>query len=442
MTETNSVDRMHPNAPGVNQSDRLVPINLRQSGPTPVQMLISTRVRKSPFWHLSIEAGAWRATVYNRMYHPRGYVRPEDGGAMVEYDALINRVTLWDVAVERQVRVKGPDAEAFVNYVITRDATRIAPMHGKYCILCNDKGGILNDPVLLRLSDDEFWFSISDSDLMLWLQGVNVGKGWNVEIDEIDVSPLQIQGPLSEELMADLVGEEIRGIPYYGMLEAEIGGASVVISQTGFSGEKGYEVYVRDATLQAEAVWYAIRGAGSRHGLRVIAPAHHRRIAAGILSWGQDLDAETSPFQVNLSYQVPRKKEADYVGKATLEAQRDRIEAGDYPFALKMVGLKLGGKPITDYAPDFWLVQDDAGKRVGYVTSPWWSPELGFNIALAHVPYALSELGTPLRVELPEAYCEVSGQPVAAEVCDVPFRASENPSARERAMAKGRDSSD
>lgn len=433
---------LHANVPLVDQSDREVPYNLRQSGPTAVQMLISTRIRKSPFWHLSIEAGAWRADVYNRMYHPRGYVRPEDGGAMAEYDALVNRVTLWDVAVERQIRVKGPDAEAFVDFVITRDATKIKPMRGKYCILCNDRGGILNDPVLLRLSKDEFWFSIADSDLLLWLQGVNVAKRWDVVIDEIDVAPVQVQGPLSEDLMADIVGDEVRKIPYFGMFETEIAGCPVVISQTGFSGEKGYEVYVRDATLNAEDVWYAIRGTGSRYGLRVIAVAHHRRIAAGILSWGQDMDNETSPFQVNLAYQVPRNKTADYIGKEALEAQRAQVEQGNYPFKLKMVGLKMGGQPITDYAPDFWLVQDNEGTRVGYITSPWWSPELNINIALAYVPWELSQIGTPLKVELPEAYCEQSGHPVDAEVCDVPFRPSTNPSARERAMSVGKDSTD
>jgi len=431
--------RAHPNVPSVDQSDRSVPVNLRQSGPTPVSMLISTRVRKSPFWHLSIEAGCWRATVYNRMYHPRGYVKPEDGGAMAEYDALVNRVTLWNVAVERQIRVRGPEAERFVNHVITRDATRIAPMHGKYSILCNPAGGILNDPVLLRLAADEFWFSISDSDLMLWLQGVNVGLGHDVEIDEIDAAPLQVQGPLSEDLMADLVGEGVRTIPYYGLMEAEIGGCPVLVSQTGFTGEKGYEVYVRDATLNAEAVWYAIRGTGARYGLRVIAPAHHRRIAAGILSWGQDMDAETSPFQVNLAYQVPRKKTADYIGRRALEAQRAEIDAGRYPFSLKLVGLKMGGRPITDYAPDHWLIATPDRGRVGYVTSPWWSPELETNIALGYVPRALSEVGTELRVELPEAYSEVSGKPVAAEVVPVPFRPSVHPSARERARAEGRD---
>ena len=93
--------KKHPNHPNVDQSDRIVPYNLRQSGRTPTELLISTRVRKSPFWHLSHEAGCWRATIYNRIYHPRGYVKPEDGGAMVEYDALVNRVTMWNVAVER-----------------------------------------------------------------------------------------------------------------------------------------------------------------------------------------------------------------------------------------------------------------------------------------------------------------------------------------------------
>jgi aminomethyltransferase len=396
-------------------------------------------VRKSPFWHLSVEAGCWRATVYNRMYHPRGYIRPEDGGAMAEYDALVNRVTLWNVAVERQIRVRGPQAEAFVDRVITRDATRIAPMQGKYVILCNQQGGILNDPVLLRLGRDEFWFSASDSDLLLWLQGVNVGLGYDVDIAELDVAPLQIQGPLSEEFMADLFGAAIHDMPYYGLMEAELAGCPVVVSQTGYSGEKGYEIYVRDATLNAEAVWYALRGQGARYGLRVIAPAHHRRIAAGILSWGQDMDVETSPFQVNLAYQVPRRKDADYVGRAALEAQRAEIDAGRYPFRLKLVGMKMGGAPITDYAPDFWLIATPEGERVGYVTSPWWSPELGHNIALGHVPWALSGLGTALKVELPEAYVETSGQPVDAEVVDVPFRPSAHAGARERARAHGRD---
>ncbi len=432
----------HPNNPKVDQSDRVVPYNLRQSGRTPVELLISTRVRKSPFWHLSIEAGCWRATTYNRIYHPRGYVRPEDGGMMAEYDALVNRVTMWNVAVERQIRVKGSDAEAFVNYVITRDATKIKPGNGKYAILCNEKGGVLNDPVLLRLSEDEFWFSISDSDLMLWLQGVNVGKKLNVQIDEIDVCPLQIQGPLSENLMAKLVGEPVRDVPFYGLMESKINGADVVISQTGFSGEKGYEIYVRRAHENAEIVWNGVLAAGEEFGLQVVAPAHHRRIAAGILSWGQDLDFETSPFQVNLSYQVPRNKSADYIGKAELERQRAIIDGGDFPFKMRMVGLIFGGKNITDYAPDFWLIADTNGEDMGYITSPWWSPELKTNIALGWVPFASSEVGTKLKVRLPDEYSESPGVAVPGEIVDLPFRESVNPNIRVVVKSRGLDYAD
>ncbi|MFC6962464.1 aminomethyltransferase family protein [Halocatena marina] len=430
-TETPS----HPNVPSVDQSDRMVPRNLRQSGDPGIEMLVSTRVRKSPFFHKSFnEEGAWRATVYNRIYHPRGMVEPEDGGMMKEYDALVNRVTLWDVAVERQIRVKGSDAENFVNYVITRDATEIEPMHGKYVILCNENGGILNDPVLLRPAEDEFWFSISDSTLMQWLQGVNVGHDYDVDIDEIDVAPMQIQGPLSEDVLVDLVGEEVSEIPYYGLMDAEINGCSVLVSQTGFSGEKGFEIYVRDAMKNAEAVWDPVLASVKDHGGMQVAPAHHRRIAAGILSWGQDMDHETSPFQVNLAYQVPDDKEADYIGKETLERQREDIEAGDYPFNMKMVGLKLGGEPISDYAPDFWHVSEsDSGTKVGYVTSPWYSPKLQTNIALAHVPAEKTDIGTEYEVHLPDEYANEPGEPVPAKVAEVPFQKSVNPSAREQA---------
>ena len=432
----------NPNHPSVDQSDRIVPYNLRQSGRTPTELLISTRVRKSPFWQLSHEAGCWRATIYNRVYHPRGYIKPEDGGMMAEYDALVNRVTMWNVAVERQIRVKGPDAEAFTNFVITRDATKIEPGNGKYAILCNDKGGILNDPVLLRLAEDEFWFSLSDSDLMLWLQGVNVAKKYDVTIDEIDVCPLQIQGPLSEDLMAKLAGEELRDIPFYGLMETKIEGVDTVISQTGFTGEKGYEIYVRDAHENAEIVWNAVVEAGEEFGLQVVAPAHHRRIAAGILSWGQDMDFETSPFQVNLYYQVPRNKEADYIGKEELERQRAVIDGGDFPFKMRMVGLIFGGKQITDYAPDFWLIADTDGKDMGYITSPWWSPELDTNISLRWVPWTSSEIGTKLQVRLPDEYSESPGVPAEGEIVDVPFRESVNPNKREVQKAKGLDYAD
>jgi aminomethyltransferase len=445
----------HPNHPSVDQSDRVLPRNLRQTGDPGIEMLVSTRVRKSPFFHKSFnENGAWRCTVYNRIYHPRGLVEPEDGGAMAEYDALTNAVTIWDVAVERQIRVQGPDAEDLVDYVITRDATQIEPMHGKYVILCNEDGGVLNDPVLLRPEEDEFWFSISDSTLMQWLQGVNVGMDFDVEIDEIDVAPMQIQGPLSEDVMVEVVGEEVTEIPYYGLMEAEIDGVEVLVSQTGFSGEAGFEIYVKEASKYAERVWDPVHESVVDHGGMQIAPGHHRRIAAGIMSWGQDLDHETSPFQVNLGYQVPDDKEGDYIGKEELERQKELIENGEYPFNLKLVGLKMAGEPIRDYAPDFWLISDpETGEECGYMTSPWWNPDLETNIGMGFVPAEKLEAETDanlnddiykedldleFRVHLPDEYAEEPGEPVYATVSKVPFKKSVNPSAREQAKLGAR----
>ena len=433
----------------VDQSDRLVPYNLRQSGPTKVEMLISTRVRKSPYWHLSMKAGCWRATVYNRIYHPRGYVRPEDGGAMVEYEAIKNHVTMWNVAVERQIRVKGPDAEKFVDYVITRDATKISPMRARYVILCNSYGGVLNDPILLRISEDEFWFSLSDSDIGIYLQGVNCDEKFNVNIDEIDVCPVQIQGPKSKALMNDLCGDHVdfENMPFYGLAEAKVGGKSCVISQTGFSGESGYEIYLRDATLNAEYMWNAVLKAGEKHNLMVIAPAHHRRIQAGILSWGQDMDQQHNPFQCNLGYQVSLSgkgewnKKGDYIGKKALEKMKSDLNEGKKTHKLQLVGLELGGKPIEEYSPDFWLIsKEDGGDPVGFITSPWYHPEKGQNIAMGYVPFdgnlnkngfPKGTIGAKYKVHLPDLYSETPGKPVDAVIVDIPFTDSFNPNTRE-----------
>jgi glycine cleavage system aminomethyltransferase T len=189
---------------------RNVPINLRQSGGSDARIKISTRIRKGPYWHLSQAAGCWCYTVYNHVYHPRAYVPLEEGGLMKEYEYLTEHVTLWNVAVERQIQIKGPDAAEFVNLLITRDVhKKLPPGQARYVILCDEKGGIINDPVLLRIADDEFWFSISDSDVALWAKGVNHGARLNVEINEIDVAPVQIQGPKARALMRKLFGDEI-----------------------------------------------------------------------------------------------------------------------------------------------------------------------------------------------------------------------------------------
>ena len=373
------------------------PINLRQSGNSDARILISTRIRKSPWWHLSKAAGCWAYTTYNHLYHPRAYIKPEDGGLMAEYEYLTQHVSMWDVAVERQIQIKGPDAADFVNLLITRDVHSLIPtMQARYVILCNQYGGIVNDPVLLRVADDEFWFSISDSDVLLWSQGVNSFANFNVEIHEIDVSPVQIQGPKSVPLMERMFGPHIRDIPYYGLIHDELNGHKVTISRTGFSAEVGFEIYLHDATLHADDVWPYILEQGREFNLRVIAPSHIRRLEAGILSYGQDMDIENNPYEVRLGWQVDLDKKSDFIGKDALrEIKQNGVQQ-------RLVGLKLGGEPITWYNEDFYLVKDrENGDDIGYVTSAFWSPSNGSNIALAVMPETHWRIGTEVRVRLP-----------------------------------------
>ena len=406
--------------------NRKVPIQLVQSGDSRAvpgdegilaegsRILIDTRIRKGPYWHLSQEAGCWCHSVYNRIYHPRAYIKPEDGGLMEEYKYLTEHVTMWNVAVERQIQVKGPDAEKFVDQVITRRASIVKPNMCRYVILCNQYGGVLNDPILLRPAEDEFWFSLSDSDIGMYLQGVNSFAKMDVEIHEIDVAPVQIQGPKATQLMTKIFGDIIPKMPYYGLGHSEIAGRKVVISKTGFSGEDGYEIYLHDATLYAADMWNAVLEAGEEFNLKVIAPGHHRRIEAGILSWGQDLDQENNPFEVGLGWQVDLTKDS-FIGKDALATIKKE------GVTHKLVGVRMGGKQIEWYPSDFYHVSKN-NELIGYVTSAWYSPTQESNIAFAFVPVEYSTIGTSFDITLPDVY----GGETTGEVVATPFKKPEN----------------
>jgi len=395
---------------------RLVPVNLRYSGDHDAKMLLSQRVRKSPFHHLSQAAGCWCYTVYNRVYHPRAYIRPEDGGLLKEYEYLTQHVTMWNVAVERQIQVKGPDAARFVDRVITRSVEKLPAGKARYVILCNAEGGILNDPILLRPGEDEFWFSLSDTDIGIYLQGIAAVSDYDVGVNEIDVCPVQIQGPKSAPLMRKLFGEDIDAVPYFGLMDGHIDGCKVVISNTGWSTEPGYEIYLQNASADAETLWNRVLSAGEEFNLRVIAPSHIRRVEAGILSWGQDMDFETNPFQCGLGWQVDLEKN-DYIGKDALaRIARDGVTH-------KLAGIKMGGEPITWYPADFYHVFHE-NQVVGYVTSAFYSPTLSCNIGYAFLPVELTPDGTKLNVRLDDQYAK---DLVLAETVPTPFKKPDSP---------------
>ena len=359
------------------------------------RILLYTRIRKSPYFYASRQHGVARYSVYNHTYHPRHY-----GDPVAEYWHLLNHVTMWDVGVERQIEISGPDAFRFTNMMTPRDLNRCAVRQAKYAFITATDGGIINDPVLLRLEENKFWLSLADSDVGLWAKGLAYHSGLNVTIQEVDVAPVQIQGPKSKELMVELFGEKILNVPYYYMSEdLELDGMRVCVSRTGYTSELGYEIYLHDATKNGVELWNTVLEAGKAHDLRVIGPCHMRRIEGGILAFGCDIWYDTNPFEVDMGYSwmVDLDQEADFIGKEALT----RIKAEGA--RRKLVGVEIEGPSLGTYIDnemlDVYPIFDGNGQRIGSVTSACYSPRLEKNIGFAMLPIEQADMGNKFEVE-------------------------------------------
>lgn len=360
-----------------------------------------TQIRKSPYFDATVRWGATAFSVYNHMYIPRAFGDPEQN-----FWNLVNDAILCDVAAERQVEVTGPDAAKFIQMLTPRDLSAMAVGQCKYILITNAHGGILNDPILLRLGEDHFWISLADSDILLWAQGVAIHSRMNVEICEPDVSPLQLQGPKSGEIMKALFGDEILNLRYYWLRETELDGIPLVVSRTGWSSELGYELYLRDS-VHGDALWERIMAAGAPFGLKPGHTSSIRRIEGGMLSYHADADIHTNPYELGLDRLVNLDMEAEFIGKAALR----RIHADGV--RRKQVGLEIDGPPLEGPNTTFWPL-GQAGKPLGKVTSAIYSPRLEKNIALALVATDHAGTGTELEVQTPSG-------PVRAIVVKKPF---------------------
>ncbi|MHA6800598.1 glycine cleavage T C-terminal barrel domain-containing protein [Bounagaea algeriensis] len=358
-------------------------------------ILLYPRISKSPFFYASRQHGVGLYSVYNHTYHARHY-----GDPIGEYWALLEGVTLWDVGVERQVEITGPDAFDFANMLVPRDLHKCKIGQCKYVFITDEHGGIINDPVLLRLGENHFWLSLADSDVLLWARGLAYSLGMDVTIREADVGPVQVQGPKSREVMVDLFGEDILDVPYYYAVDRELNGMQVVVSRTGYTAELGYEIYLHNASRDGTKLWNTVWEAGEPYGMRVIGPCHIRRIEAGILSWGCDITQNTNPFEVGYGFEktwmVDLEQEADFMGKQALQQVKEQ------GISRKLVGVEIGGPGVGSFNDgemiDMFDVHDPNGLRIGEVTSACYSPRLERNIGFAMVPIAYHQVGTELVV--------------------------------------------
>jgi len=352
-----------------------------------------TQIRKSPYFDATIRWGACGFSVYNHMYIPRDFGDPEQN-----FWNLVNDAILCDVAVERQVEITGPDAARFTQMLTPRDLSKMSVGQCKYILITNADGGILNDPILLRLGEDRFWISLADSDILLWAQGVAVNSGMNVTIREPDVSPLQLQGPKSGDVMKALFGESIMDLRYYWLRELDLDGIPLIVSRTGWSSELGYELYLRDGS-RGDELWERIMAAGAPLGLKPGHTSAIRRIEGGMLSYHADADIHTNPYELGMDRLVNLDMEADFIGKAALRRIREtRVSR-------KQVGLHIQCPRLKGPNTAFWPISRD-GKAVGKVTSAVYSPRLEKNIALAMISTDCATTGATVEAALPSGRFE------------------------------------
>ena len=345
------------------------------------------RVRKSPFFEATRRHGCNAFSVYNHMYMPIYYDGPE-----VEFWRLVNDVSIWDVACQRQVEITGPDAYRLTQMLTPRSLSACEVGQCKYVLITAEDGGVLNDPVLLRLGENHFWLSLADSDILLWARGVATNSGLDVTIEEPDVSPLQVQGPKSKDVMQTLFGDWVDELRYYRFRETELNGMPLVVARTGWSSEKGYEIFLRDGT-RGDELWETIMDTGRPYKIGPVAPNQIRRIEGAMISYGSDATANDNPYELGLDRLVDPDQEAEFIGKAALR----KIKAEGVK--RRLVGIEIDGKPMIQN--EEWWPVSNGEQNAGELRSGVYSPRLNKNIGMAMLAIEHTELGTPLTLETP-----------------------------------------
>ncbi len=360
----------------------------------------TARLRPSPFYDAVVAEGLVSAMVYNRMVLPASFGDPE-----AEYWRIIEGVSQWDVGAERQVQLKGPDAGKLAQILSPRDLSKCKIGQGKYVPLCNHDGILINDPILLKLAEDQYWFSIADSDIWFWARAIASERGLDVEVSEPDVSPMALQGPKAENVVAHVVGDWVRDLKYFWFRETEIDGIPVAVQRSGWSKQGGFEIYLRDRT-QGTKLWNIFKEAGQPWGIGPGAPATAERTESGLVSVGGDTDDQTNPFEVRLGKYVDLDVDDDVIGISALRTINDSGPTR------RQLGLILEGENPDPFKFS-WEDIHMNGVKVGGMTNCVWSPRMKANIGYALIDIKCTPGSDVLVVR--------EGKSVAGKLVELPF---------------------
>ncbi len=349
-----------------------------------ITAFLSRRLRVSPFERKSM-VGATSYTIYNKMTLPVSYK-----GLREDYEHLLEHVQLWDVAGERQVEVVGPDAHKLVELITPRDLSNIQVGQGMYAPLCDENGGMINDPIILCLASDRFWLSIADSDVLLWVKGIAWGRGYNVKVFEPDVSPMAVQGPKADDLMVKILGDGIRSLKFFWFVETNIEGIDVVVQRSGWSGQGGFEIYLQNSKDGAK-LWDIVWDAGQEYNIAHGCPNLIDRVETDLISYGNDMTLENNPLECGLDRFFKLGKGAEYMSREAL----DKVVAEGVQ--RQKVNLYIEGEPFT--ARSTCDIYAD-NKKVGILTTACFSPKKDSLVGFATVETQYSTPDTNLIIAL------------------------------------------
>jgi aminomethyltransferase len=359
-------------------------------------MLAGLRFRKSCYFDATLRWGVQKFAPYNHMLLPILYSSTED-----EYHSLRNDVCLWDVAAERQIEVAGEDATQLVELLTPRKLGSMKVGEARYAIMTDEQGMVINDPVVLRVGDAKYWFSIADSDMLFWIKGLALGRGLNVKVTEPDVSPLAVQGPKSLPLMKELFGDWVEDLKSFQFRATDLDGIPMLLCRSGWSPERGYELFLMDGS-RGDELWEKVMAAGQKYSIKPGCPNHIRRIEGGMLSFGNDVSPQNSILELGLPEKWCFTDKPEFLGKAAI---KELSESGGPK--QKVVGLEFEKTAVEDrnvgplMKPWDVLAVDNEGKTVvvGWVTSVVFSPAMETHLAIATVSAEMSSAATEVLVD-------------------------------------------
>ena len=370
------------------------------------QIGIGPNNRKSVYFDATVTDGVTCFSVYNHMLIPASFGNPQ-----AEYDSLMTGVTMWDVAAQRQVEISGPDAAVLIQYLTTRDISKTKIGQGRYVPICNHEGNLINDPVLLMLAPGQYWLSIADSDIELWASAIAVERGLDVQVFEPDVSPLAIQGPMAEILAADLFGDSVKELKYFGFKQTELQGIPLLLARSGWSKQGGFELYLQDGTRGVE-LWNLVKAAGAAYDICPGAPNDLERIESGLISYGADGRLQTNPcnpFEISLGKLVNFDKADDFVGKAAL------LKIKTEGAKRRRVGFVIAGAPMLtcEHSLD---VKTKNGQIAGILSEFVYSQRFASNIGVGMIEMDVESDAQDLMIQFDGEGRQINIKPLPFDI--------------------------